>query len=271
MRFNWNTTYMEAAEGDKGGGAEASGLMAEHKASQAAAEPGQEPGGEQQTGTRYDSKPDWMDPQFYNDETGMVDVENMQKSQRDFRTQAKKNDEASGVPETAIEYEFDHADSLQLDADDPLVKHAQEAALKFGLSKEAYAGFMGEMMAKIGDMNGTAEIDAQAEREALGPNHERVLQDLSDKIDKFVDIGLFGEADYDAAIDVAASAPGVRMLNKLIDHYQNRPTIPVNTTVPEGQQSKDELDAIVGTKEYNENPAIRAKIKAGYEKLYGKK
>lgn len=275
MNLFWKPVHMEAAEADAGGGAEDSatgkGVMAEHKAAAEAASP--EAGSDEQSvaGVHFDSLPEWMDPQFYNEDTGMVDTQAMQKSQRDFRTQAKKNDEASGVPETAKEYTFDHADGLQLADDDPLIAKSQEAALKYGISTEAYAGFMQDMIAEMGEIQGTAEIDAQAELEKLGPNHERVMQDLSDELDQFVEIGLFGEADYNAAIDVSATAEGVKMLGKLIGHFKNKPTIPLNTTAPEGMMSKAELDAMVGTKEYNENPAVRAKVKDGYQKLFGKK
>ena len=267
---------MEEAGAEEGGGGggepeggKPGGLMSEHKEQQAAA--ASEKGSDEKSvaGVQYDSIPDWLDPQFFDEETGKVDVQAMQKSQRDFRQKTREKDEESGVPEDAKEYKFDHADALELSADDPLIIQAQESALKFGLSQEAYAGFMGEMMAKIGELNGTAEIDAQAEKEKLGPNHERVIADLSDKIDGLVNIGLFGEADYNAAIAVSENAEGVKMLNKLIDHYQMKPNIPTNTSIEEGMMSKDELDAMVGTEEYNKSPAVRAKVKKGYERLYG--
>jgi len=259
-----------AEQGASEGNAEPTGMLAEHRAAQQAET--LDPSLDQQDvgGVQYDSKPDWLDPQFYNEETGQVDLQGLQKSQRDFRNKTRQNDDAQGVPEDVNEYSFDHADSLQLDDNDPLVAASKEAALKYGLSKEAYAGFMGEMMSEIGNLNGTAEIDAQSEREKLGANHERVLQDLSDSIDGLVDIGLLGEQDYNAALDVAATADGVRLLNKIIGHYQSKPSIPMSTAVPEGMMSKDELDAAVGSERYNNEPAFRAKIKQGYEKLYGR-
>jgi hypothetical protein len=279
MKFNFYKYMDEAgADGAAAGGsgdkeAAGGGLMAEHKANNPPAEgaaPADAGKEENVGGVQYDAKPEWLDPQFYDEETGKVDIQAMQKSQRDFRNKTREGkDDEPVIPTEAKEYKFDHADSLNLDENDPLIAHAQESALKYGMSQEAYAGFMGDMMAKMGEINGTAEIDATAEKEKLGPNHERVIQDLSDQLDKMVDIGLFGEADYDAAVNLAATADGVVMLNKLFTHYQQRPGIPVKTAVPEGAMSKAELDSMVGTDEYNSDPAVRAKVKAGYERLYG--
>lgn len=244
---------------------EPTGLMAEHKAAQDDTEETTDTS----TGIHFDSKPEYLDPQFFNEETGLVDLEAMQKSQRDFRNKARQAAQDSGVPESADAYTFES--TIDIPDDDPLIAASKAAALKHGLSEDAYKGFMSDIFSEISELNNAAGYDAAAEMEALGPNADRRIQDLSDQIDGLVDIGLLGEADYNALIDASSTAAGVVALSKVLNHYQSKPSIPTKTAVAEGMMSKDELDAMVGTDRYNNDPAFRKKVSDGYKKLYGER
>lgn len=264
--------YMnEAGEGGAGGGGAAPegerGLMAEHLSGQ---EPQAEPQDAQPNPLQFEERPEWLDEQFYDHETKSVRLESMAKSYKDFRKMARENDAKKGVPEKPDEYTITAPDGFTIDDSDPIIAKTKEVALQHGVSKEGYDAIMSAVMADVADKDANSDLDLAREKEKLGPNADKLIADLANNFDRMVDIGLFGEQDREAAIKVAGTADGVKMFNKLFNHYQQRPGIPVHTAVPEGKLSKQELDMMVGSEEYNTNPAFREKVRKGYEALYGK-
>jgi len=137
---------------------------------------------------------------------------------------------AQNAPKDPKEYEVALPEDVAkvIPANDPLIEAARPIAHKYGLSKEAFNGFIGEMAAHVAKLQAEATQPANPEAEKaaieaarsealqkLGPNGSQVLQAIGSWGRQLVNDGLLTEADHKAFKDMAYSAESVRVLNIL--------------------------------------------------------
>jgi len=151
---------------------------------------------------------------------------------------------------------------------DPLRVAYVEWAQKHGLSQGAFD----ELAAKVSELGQAQEkatqVSYKAEREALGQNADAIINSMTDWARGFVRSGVWSAEDFDEFKVMCGTAAGMRAMMRLRESYEHR--IPIDQTMPSSDRpTREELDSMVGDKRYLEDPAFRAKVTAGFEKLYG--
>jgi len=151
---------------------------------------------------------------------------------------------------------------------DPLRVAYTEWAVKHGLSQGAYD----ELAGKVAELGAAAEkqqqVSYKAEREALGQNADAIIKSMTDWARGFVGSGVWSVEDFEEFKVMGGTAAGMRALMRLRESYEGR--VPIDQTMPSADRpSREELDAMVGDPKYLSDPSYRAKVTAGFEKLYG--
>lgn len=151
---------------------------------------------------------------------------------------------------------------------DPLRSAYVEWAGKYGLSQEAFDELAGKVV-ELGQA-GEAKIQAsyKAEKAALGANADAIINSMTDWARGFVRSGVWSVEDFEEFKVMGGTALGMRALMKLRESYEGR--IPLAETAPSADTpSREELDSMIGDPRYVSDPAFRAKVTRGFEKLYG--
>jgi len=212
-------------------------------------------------------RPEYVKEQFWDADKGEVKIEALTKSQADFERQARTKH--GDVPSDANDYEITIPEGVEIDlTDDPVIEASKAIALKHGMSKEAYDGFMGEMIAHLSE-NQTQTVDNEAEKSKLGDRADSIIEGVSKWADNLQEIGLLSEAEREALNPLGANADGVKALNKLRVHYTRGAPIPVNTVVEDGQMSKEEYYSAVGSDRYTSDVDYRNKVNQQAQRIFG--
>ena len=106
------------------------------------------------------------------------------------------------------------------------------------------------------------QTSMKQEREALGPNAEAIISNMSTWAKGLVQKGIWGNEDFAEFKVWGGTANGIKAMMKLRSTYEGR--VPVSSMPNADAPSKDELMAMVGNPEYKTSPAYRAKV----EKLF---
>jgi hypothetical protein len=151
---------------------------------------------------------------------------------------------AKGVqnaPKDPKEYEIKLSEQAAkvIKSDDPLFEAARSVAHKYGLSKEAYNGFMAEMADFVAKTAGGEQLtpeQEQAQREAykaeqiakLGDNGLRVVRAVNSWAEQLKSDGYLNDTDHKTLKEMANSAEAVRVLNTLRGMISNAPEVPAD-------------------------------------------
>jgi hypothetical protein len=208
-------------------------------------------------------RPDFWPEKFWNKDKAEPDLEGISKSyvelEKKFRAGGHK------APEDG-KYELE---SLNLKADDPVVSAYVGWAQKYGISQSAFE----ELARSVNEIGGrnmeSAQVNMQAELEALGPNAKAVIADMATWGRGMVQKGIWSQEEFQEFTKWGDTAKGIKALSKLRQTYEGRVPVETLKSNTEGSVSKEELDAMVGNPEYKSNPAYRAKVEKLFEKMYG--
>ena len=97
---------------------------------------------------------------------------------------------------------------------------------------------------------------------------ERSLRHQEWHVHRFSSLEVREAEDFEEFKVMGGTAAGMRALMRMRESYEGR--IPIDHTTPSADRpTREELDSMVGDKRYLEDPAFRAKVTAGFEKLYG--
>lgn len=222
-------------------------------------------------------KPDGLDDALWDEENKTFKAgelyEAFKKSEKrvaDMRSKMGKNGD---VPKEASEYtiEFENEDLKDLVQDgDVVVEAAKEAALKAGISKEAFQNFMApviEALSKIQEEGPEShmtedEINAKREEEyaKLGKNGKAVARATVNWANSLRQQGILSEDELKTLGGWGRTADGVRILNKLRS-LNGEPEIPLDAPGDDGLPSDKEIGAMIASKEYQAGEAtIHAKV-----------
>jgi hypothetical protein len=151
---------------------------------------------------------------------------------------------------------------------DPLRTAYIAWATKYGLSQGAFDELAGQVSELSAASEKEFQVSYKAEREALGANADAIINSMTDWARGFVRSGVWSTEDFEEFKVMGGTAAGMRALMRMRESYEGR--IPIDHTTPSADRpTREELDSMVGDKRYLEDPAFRAKVTAGFEKLYG--
>lgn len=194
-------------------------------------------------------KPEGLDDSLWDPEKKTIKIDELHKRYQDAEKRAKglRDKLAKGVvPKDAKEYEFKVPEKYAKDvpADDPVVNEARQVALKYGMSKEMFAGFMAEMTEKVGALRAagvpqqeqTPEQIAAAreiEMQSIGGNPRQIIGAVTSFIKEMKDSGDLNEKQVEFAKELAAM-PGmagrfISFMNAVRARYSRGGDVPIDT------------------------------------------
>lgn len=196
----------------------------------------------------------------------LKELETQHKRAEGLRRELGKGTQVA--PKTAKEYklpqlteEADKSAAALLKADDPFIGELAEAAHEAGMSQKQYENFLtkaARALAKHGDERAAPLTDDQlaairdAEFAKIGPNAPRVASAVEGWARGLIAQGHFNPAEVQEIKAMAATADGLRVLNKLRT-LTGGESIPMDggTTV-DGLMSDAEIKGLYATPEYND-------------------
>lgn len=203
-------------------------------------------------------RPEYFPEKFWNDEDG-PDVEGLVKSYREMEKNFSQGKHK--VPE---EYDISFAEQSGIPQDDPLMARFSSWAKEHGVSQSAFEALAKDYIEMETSSLEQFKVDVQAEKDKLGPDADQIIKSTASWANGLLNKGVFNEEELEAFKTAAGTAAGVRALQKLRRFY-GEAQIPVAEPSMEGVPTKDELYAMVGTKEYKEDPAYRNKVQKWFK------
>lgn len=261
---------------------EASGLMAGASATpetpaekpdishtQAAEQPRQAASGhawvEGLTGDLYkDGKPNFeaLPEKYWKD--GNPDIGSALKARAELEKKFSRGDHKA--PEA---YSLDVVKAAGVPEDDPLVGSFQAWAKTQGISQEAFNQLASSYLEVAGAQAQSMQVNIAAEKAKLGPDADAVINEQIDWARGLIQKGIWGADDFEEFKMMAGTAAGLKALNKLRQYYGETQRIPTTTQDPEGQPSREELEAMVGDPRYKTDPSFRMKVERLFERNFG--
>lgn len=170
------------------------------------------------------------------------------------------------APET---YSLDVLKTAGIPDDDPLAGSFANWAKEQGISQDAFNKLAASYLEVAGAQAQQAQINVEAEKQKLGPNADRVIEDMVGWAKGLVQKGIWGPDDFEEFKIMGGTAQGLRALQKVREFYGDIQKIPVAPQDPAGRPSKEELQAMVGDPRYAKDPAFRMKVERLFEEAYG--
>jgi hypothetical protein len=208
-------------------------------------------------------RPDFWPEKFWNKDKAEPDLEGISKSYSELEKQFR-----SGKHKAPDGGKYD-LEAANLKADDPVAKAYTEWAGKYGVSQQAFED-LAKQITGMGEQNiQQAQLSARKEREALGPNAEAIIGNMTSWARGMVQKGIWSADDFDEYKVWGGTANGMKALMKLRETYEGR--VPVDTIKNTGETaiSDEDLTAMVGDPKYKTDASYRAKVEKLFEKRYG--
>lgn len=218
-------------------------------------------------------RPDYLPEQFWDPAAKAPRTDSLVKAWKDTATELKALKGAKGAPPAKAEdYAFERpkdlpAHLLQDPANDADLKVIREAAHAAKLTQAQFEALASSYFAKAAEIV-QPPIDPIEEIKKLGENGTQVADTVFAWIDGLRAGEVLSQAEVDEIVSLGSTADGMRALNKLREHAGGQP-IPVGAPVGASSYTADELYAMVGTKEYHNNPTERARIDKLFENHFG--
>jgi len=163
-------------------------------------------------------KPEWLEEKFWNAEEGSTNVEALNKSYTNLRSEFnKKNNDKAG--ETIEDYgtdDFFNSEGMEGMREDPVMSMALEAAKEAGMGVKQAQGFITNFMSGMGEMNPAAPaFDGEAELAKLGKNGAHMVSGIKSWVDGMKADGQLNEEVHGELMKLGASAAGIKALDVL--------------------------------------------------------
>lgn len=257
-------------------GASKAGLLAEAAARAAAASETPEAKAAREASeaaAKAGQRPDYLPEQFWDPAAKAPRTDSLVKAWKDTATELKALKGAKGAPpDKAEDYAFERpkdlpAHLLQDPANDADLKVIREAAHAAKLTQAQFEALASSYFTKAAEII-QPPIDPIEEIKKLGENGTQVADTVFAWIDGLRAGEVLSQAEVDEIVSLGSTADGMRALNKIREHAGGQP-IPIGAPVGATSYTADELYAMVGTKEYHNNPAERARIDKLFENHFG--
>lgn len=208
-------------------------------------------------------RPEFWPENFWDKDKNEPDLEGIAKSWKDLRAMISK-----GAHKAPPEGKYDlsafgeNADEL------PIVPVFKDWAAKNGVSQAAFDELAGTVTKMAAEMQGNQpQIDAAAERKALGNNAEAKINGMVSWARGLVNKGVWSAEDFEEFKVMGGTARGLTALMKVREAYEGR--IPVESAPIDGMPTDQELQAMVGDPKYTTDPAYRQKVERLFNQRYG--
>jgi hypothetical protein len=208
------------------------------------------------------ARPEWYPEKFWNEDDG-PDLENLVKSYNELQKKFSQ-----GKHKTPDNYDTSIFEEAGIGDDDPLYNVYRDWAKENGVSQSAFEQLAGTFIEMAQGESQQAELSYKEEYEKLGNNADQTIRSMTDWASSLVRKGVWSDADFEEFKVMGGTAQGLRALQKVRSYYGDKP-IPVEVGPIDGAPSKEELQAMVGKPEYNNDPAYRAKVEKMFEQVYG--
>lgn len=203
-------------------------------------------------------KPDWWPENFWKKDESEPDLEAIAKSWHDLRKQISQG-KHKAPPEGKYDLTAfgDNADNL------PMVPVFKRWAAENGVSQTAFDSLASELTGMANEaMAAQQQFDPIAEKKALGPNADAVINGMVSWARGLVNKGVWGSEDFEEFKIMGGTAKGIKAMMKLRESYEGR--VPIESVPTEGMPTDQELQSMVGDKRYNTDASYRQKV----EKLF---
>jgi hypothetical protein len=209
------------------------------------------------------SKPDYWPEKFWKKDSNEPDLEGISKSyaelEKQFRSGKHKAPEGGKYDISALE---------GVAEDDPLLETYKGWAAKNGISQQAFEELASQFV-QMGTMQEQqVQMSVKQEREALGPNADAIIANMSSWAKGLVQKGIWGKEDIEEFKVWGGTAKGIQALMKLRETYEGR--VPVDTLKNSGEEnmSEEELKGMVSDPRYKTDEGYRKKVEKLFEKFY---
>lgn len=209
-------------------------------------------------------RPDFWPEKFWNKDKAEPDLEGISKSYSELEKQFR-----SGKHKAPEGGKYD-LEAANLQADDPVAKAYTEWAGKYGISQQAFEDLAKQITGMGAEQVQQAQLSAKREREALGPNADAIIGNMTSWARGMVQKGIWSADDFEEYKVWGGTANGMKALMKLRETYEGR--VPVDTiknSGAEGAMSDEDLAGMVADPKYKSDAAYRAKVEKLFEKRYG--
>lgn len=208
-------------------------------------------------------RPDFWPEKFWNKDEAKPDLEGISKSYSELEKQFR-----SGKHKAPEGGKYD-LEAANLKADDPVAQAYTEWASKYGVSQQAFEDLAKQITGMGAEQVQQAQLSAKREREALGPNADAIIGNMTSWARGMVQKGIWSADDFEEYKVWGGTAQGMKALMKLRETYEGR--VPVDTIKNTGETaiSDEDLTAMVADPKYKTDPAFRSKVEKLFEKRYG--
>ena len=230
-------------------------------------------------------KPEGLDDAYWNEENKTLKQDELIK---DFQTEQKKaldlrkalsQKSSFKPPKEANEYQFSENLGEILPEDGEASQMLKETALESGLTKDQFNSFVSKLVPNLQEkglltFNGPELSEEEQEAQdaeyreteiaKLGKDGKAVLQSVVNWGQGMVNKGVLSKDELPVFQNMATDAQSLVVLNKIAS-LTGEPSIPVQTAVPDGILSRDEVDEIIRSDAYqNGDASAHQKVKAHF-------
>lgn len=228
-------------------------------------------------------RPSDLPQEFWDDENGSYRSEEILKAykaeqQKALGLRQKLSKGVQNVPQDVNAYQVDGED-LEV-GDENELNAFREIAFNNKLSQEQFNGLIRDLQKYSADLQGGEDPEDrqqyvenvyQQEMSKLGEDAPQIISNLRSWGRSLVQQGVMSDDDYKAFLDMPVTAEHVRILNTLRHASGYITDIPVNSSGLISGTSKEEIDKILASPEYDRgDPVLIKKVNDYFEQMYGK-
>ena len=233
------------------------------------AEPQQQSGGTEawiQTvaGTLYvDGKPNLeaLPEKYWKD--GVPDIASALKARSELEKAFSRGDHKA-----PSEYDVSFAAQAGVPENDPLLGSFKNWAKENGVSQAAFERLAKDYIEFAQGQAKAVQIDVEREKQALGPQADKVIEEMVGWGQNLVRKGIWSADDFEEFKIMGGTARGLNALMKVREFYGDMRRIPTQVAEQADRPSRDELQQMIADPRYQKDPVYRSKVERLFEQMY---
>ena len=207
-------------------------------------------------------RPEYFPEKFWDEKDG-PDIEALVKSYNELQKKFSQ-----GGHKAPKDYDTGFLKEQEIDIEnDPLVKGSLDWAKKYGLNQDAYEDLAKMFMETNADFVQRSQADIAEQKKLLGNKANERVSSVIKFGDTLKNKGVFSEQELSEFDEMAGTALGVKVIEKIRSYYGEQP-IPTVAPTEELGMSKDEIKAMVADPKYGKDPAFTIKVEKLFEKAF---
>ena len=207
-------------------------------------------------------RPEYFPEKFWDEKDG-PDIEALVKSYNELQKKFSQ-----GGHKAPKDYDTGFLKEQEIDIEnDPLVKGSLDWAKKYGLNQDAYEDLAKMFMETNADFVQRSQADIAEQKKLLGNKANERVSSVIKFGDTLKNKGVFSEQELAEFDEMAGTALGVKVIEKIRSYYGEQP-IPTVAPTEELGMSKDEIKAMVADPKYGKDPAFTIKVEKLFEKAF---